>query len=70
MALIPGETFEDMVASLTWSCAVSRWNRMHPRPVMIALSDVMYMLYHDIMYHRLELSFIFATLLISEVLVL
>jgi len=32
---------------------------MRPRSTMVTLNDVIYGLYHDIMYCHLELSFIF-----------
>ena len=64
MALFSGDTFEDMVASLTWPCALPlgwsvEWVR--PRPTMIMPSDVTYEIHRDIVYRRLVELIIFST---------
>ena len=53
---VSGDTFEDMIASLTWPCTcllVGRWSGTRLRPMVITMSDVMYGLHRDILYRRL-----------------
>ena len=55
-----GDTFEDMIASLTWPCTLPpSWSvGTQLRPMVITMSDVMYGLHRDILYRRLvELVF-------------
>jgi len=58
-----------MIASLTWPCTcllVGRWSGTRLRPMVITMSDVMYGLHRDILYHHLVELVLFSAARNSE----